>query len=112
VNVYRSSRRREQSGATSERACALLEVSRAAFYEWARHAPSRRQRRVRELLDKIKSVHESKKTYGSPRVHAQLRKNGEVCGTNRVVRLMRANGIVGLKVRALQAGSGRLLGWR
>lgn len=80
-----------------KRTCTLLEVSRAAFYDWACHIPStRRQCRDEELLDKIKTVHDdSKGTYGSPRVHARLRQDGEVCGANRVARLMQANGIVG-----------------
>lgn len=77
-------------------ACALLEVSRAAFYDWARHVPSKRQRRDEELVEKIKTVHkDSKGTYGSPRVHAELRGRGEVCGENRIARLMQRNGIVG-----------------
>jgi putative transposase len=79
-----------------KRACALLEVSRAAFYAWLRHVPSRRQRRDEELVDKIETVHEdSKGTYGSPRVHAELKARGEVCGKNRIARLMQTNGIVG-----------------
>ncbi len=32
----------EQVG-TVAKACELLEVSRSAFYDWSRHAPSRRQ---------------------------------------------------------------------
>ena len=59
------------------------------------YVPSPRQRQD-ELLEEVKGVHEGNRgTYGSPRVHAQLRKDGEVCGRNRVARLMRANGIVG-----------------
>ncbi|MGH2701101.1 MAG: IS3 family transposase [Actinomycetota bacterium] len=37
----------------------------------------------------------SNKTYGSPRVHAQLRSDGHECGKNRVARLMQAHGLVG-----------------
>lgn len=79
-----------------KRACALLEISRAAFYAWLQHIPSKRCRADQMLLGKIRSIHkDSKGTYGSPRVHAQLRKNGEVCGENRIARLMQVNGIVG-----------------
>jgi hypothetical protein len=57
VNVYPfiEAERAEQRNVKC--ACALLEVSRAAFYDWARHVPSRRQRRDDELLEKIKFVH-------------------------------------------------------
>ena len=79
-----------------KRACALLEVSRAAFYEWVRRIPCARKRADHKLLDKIETIHEaSKGTYGSPRVHAQLQIDGETCGENRVARLMQTNGIVG-----------------
>jgi putative transposase len=43
----------------------------------------------------IKVVHKkSRKTYGSPRVHADLNETGHVCSKHRVARLMRENGIV------------------
>ena len=90
IEVERAERR------NVKRACALLEVSRAAFYEWLRRIPSARRRADDKLLARIRSVHhDSKETYGSPRVHAQLRAGGETCGANRVARLMQANGIVG-----------------
>ena len=79
-----------------KRACALLEVSRAAFYEWLRHLPCERKRADARLVEKIETIHDdSKGTYGSPRVHAQLQSDGEICGHNRVARLMQAHGIVG-----------------
>jgi transposase InsO family protein len=42
---------------------------------------------------------ESDQRYGYPRVHAELNRQGFVCGRHRVARLMRLNGIVGLKAR-------------
>ncbi|MCA1708355.1 MAG: IS3 family transposase [Actinobacteria bacterium] len=79
-----------------KRACALLEVSRAAFYDWLRRIPSVRKRADQKLLEKIEAIHDdSNGTYGSPRVHAQLKADGEVCGENRIARLMQVNGIVG-----------------
>ena len=94
IEVERAGRR------NVKRACALLEVSRAAFYDWVRHIPAAQRRADEKLLSKIKSIHDdSKETYGSPRVHAQLQADGEACGENRVARLMQVNGIVGRSKR-------------
>ncbi|MFA5890859.1 MAG: IS3 family transposase [Actinomycetota bacterium] len=79
-----------------KRACELLQVSRTAFYDWAKHVPSARACSDAALLAKIREVHKtSKGTYGSPRVHHQLREDGEVCGRNRVASLMRSNCLYG-----------------
>jgi putative transposase len=48
------------------------------------------------LSVKIASIHkESEGTYGSPRVHQVLRRQGAGCGKRRVARLMRAAGLEG-----------------
>lgn len=74
--------------------CRMLGVSRAGFYAWRGRAPSRRRRRDDELLVQIRAAHAaSRHTYGSPRVHAELRAQGTVCAQKRVARLMRADGI-------------------
>ena len=78
------------------RACAMLKVSRAAYYDWARQIPSARRRSDAAVLAKIKAIHAaSRGAYGSPRVWAQLRNDGQACGRKRVARLMRHSGIVG-----------------
>ncbi len=41
----------------------------------------------------------SRETYGYPRVHAELKRQGITCGKHRVARLMRENGIMGKKAR-------------
>jgi transposase InsO family protein len=77
------------------RACALLKVSRAAFYQYLA-GPSRRARADAELTKQIKAVHnESKGRYGAPRVHAELRRRGRRHSRKRVARLMRSAGIRG-----------------
>ena len=78
-----------------KRACALLKVSRAAFY-FHQAGPSQREREDAELTEQIQAVHEqSKGRYGAPRVHAELRRRGRRHGRKRVARLMRAAGIRG-----------------
>jgi len=74
--------------------CRLFSISRSGYYEWKQRAPSARSVRDTELIEKIRSIHhESRQTYGSPRMYAQLRKTGERISRKRVSRLMKVNGI-------------------
>ena len=77
------------------RACALLKVSRAAFYQHLA-GPSRRQRADAQLASQIRAVYqESRGRYGAPRVHAELARRGHHHGRKRIARLMRSAGIAG-----------------
>ena len=77
--------------------CRVLGVSRAGYYAWRRRPPSARARADGELTRRIHQIHAmSRGTYGSPRVHAELRASGQRCGRGRVARLMRATGLRGL----------------
>jgi transposase InsO family protein len=77
------------------RACALLKVSRAAFYAHL-SGPSRREQQDAELTEQIRDVHEdSKGRYGAPRIHAELRRRGRRHSRKRIARLMRSAGICG-----------------
>jgi len=74
--------------------CRALEVSRSGFYAAARRAASARARRDQELRTQVCVIHQaSRRTYGSPRVHAELQAQGERCGRKRVARLMRQEGL-------------------
>ena len=78
------------------RACAVLEVSRAAYYEWHKQEPSQRTQEDQELTEKAKAIFErSRQTYGSPRVHQELRRQEMRCSRKRVARLMREQGLTG-----------------
>lgn len=69
-----------------------LEVSPSGFYAH-QHKPERtRAKADQKLTAHIKTVfQQSRRTYGSPRVAAALRREGHHCGKNRVARLMRQN---------------------
>ena len=72
--------------------CVALSVSRSGYYQWAGTEQSERAEANAELSKEIERIyHEHKGRYGSPRITQQLRKQGVMCGENRVARLMREN---------------------
>ena len=77
--------------------CRVLGVSRSGWYAWqARLRPTPREIGDSQLTGKIREIHgASRETYGSPRVHAQLLRDGVDVGKERVERLMRRAGIRG-----------------
>ncbi len=76
--------------------CRVLRVARSGYYAWARRGVSARAQADEALITRIAAVHErSRRTYGAPRVHAELRAAGVRCARKRVARLMRAAGLVG-----------------
>ena len=77
--------------------CRVLEVSRSGFHAWAAREPSARAVADAALSERIAEIHgESRTTYGSPRVHAELRlADGVRVGRKRVERLMRLAGLSG-----------------
>jgi putative transposase len=79
-------------------ACRVLNVSRSGFYEWLSRLDSARRQENELLLKQIRQIHEeSRGTYGSPRIHAELTLGlGLPVNLKRVARLMRQAGIQGL----------------
>jgi len=69
-------------------------VSRSGFHAWLRRQPSKRWVSDVRLAELIHQVHaESDGTYGSPRIHAELRHRGVRVGRKRVERLMRRHSL-------------------
>ena len=77
-----------------EEACDLLNVSVSGFYAWKNRPASPRQHRDLILLAHIRAEFStSNETYGSPRMHAELKESGLPTGRHRVARLMSDNGL-------------------
>jgi putative transposase len=78
--------------------CRVMGVSTSAFYAWRANPVSARDWSDAMLTDSIVDIHRmSRRCYGSPRVHAELRLGGGVrCSRKRVERLMRQAGVAGI----------------
>ena len=76
----------------------MLKTSRSGYYDWATRPESARETENRQLVKMIKAIHEeSRRSYGSPRVTAELRLGlGVTVNRKRVERLMREHGIQGV----------------
>jgi len=73
--------------------CALLGVSRSAYYDW-RGGKGPRQKEDARLSQELEAVFVAKRrTYGRVRLTHELRARGHTCGERRVGRLMRAKGL-------------------
>ncbi|WP_016823791.1 IS3 family transposase [Streptomyces viridosporus] len=96
MNVHPFIEAEKQAGHRVKRACELLKVSRAAFHARRTGAVGPRAVQDAELTEQITAVRaRSRGTYGAPRIHAVLRREGTACGRRRIARLMRAAGLAG-----------------
>jgi putative transposase len=79
---------------------AVLGEPVSTFYDRVGRKPSARALSNAALLERIEAVWEaSRRTYGSPRVHAMLLRQGVAVSQNWVARLMAAAGIEGAHLR-------------
>lgn len=78
----------------------LLKVSRSGFHAWCHHVPSARAQQDATLLTRIRAIYlRSHGTYGTPRIHAVLAREGIHVARKRVARLMREAGLRGVSRR-------------
>jgi putative transposase len=86
--------------------CRNLDVSKAGYYAWRRREETDRSRRDAELSTEIRRVHmESRRHYGRPRIHKELRESGVRVSGKRLARLMRIDGIKGKKRSSSKSSS-------
>jgi putative transposase len=80
--------------------CRVLGVSTSGFYAWQKAPESARTKSDAVLARRISATHlKSRRRYGSPRVHAELRAEGVRVGQKRVARIMRTEGLVARRRR-------------
>jgi transposase InsO family protein len=78
--------------------CEAFCVSRSGFYDWLerRSNPSARAKEDVELAEQIREVHQqSRGTYGTPRLQAELRHRGHKHSRKRIDRIRRELGLSG-----------------
>ena len=93
--------------------CRLLGVSRSGYYDWERGAPGESELADAWLIERIRAIHaRSRGTYGSPRVHAELRRGGVGVGRKRVEWLIRRAGLEGAHRRRRRGTTVRVQGVR
>jgi len=84
--------------------CQVMQLKTGSYYAWC--SQKRRERRREEharqqiLVEQIqKEHHQSRDSYGSPRIYRELQEQGIKCGRHRVARLMHDHDIVAKKAR-------------
>ena len=90
------------------RMCGVLAVSRSGFYAWHRRPESSRVQTDRQLMARIRVLHQqTREAYGARKMWQLLKREGVACGRHHVARLRRLAGLVALRrrryVRTVQA---------
>jgi transposase InsO family protein len=84
--------------------CQVLEVSRSGYYQWIKYPESTRKIEDRDLKQKIVAIyHDSRRTYGSPRIYQKLLREGYQVSKKRVERLMKEAGIYAVAKKKYRA---------
>jgi hypothetical protein len=79
---------------TVERMCRVMKVSRSSYYNWLKNPVCKRKIENEMFSNLIYDIyHQSKRTYGSPRIHKELKERGFNISQRRIAKIMRALGI-------------------
>jgi len=80
--------------------CQVLDVSRSGYYSWLKRTPSKRELENNKLKIKIAEIYwKSRGTYGSPRIHEKLKKEGYHYNIKRIERLLKELGLKAIQKR-------------
>ncbi|MCY4658091.1 MAG: IS3 family transposase, partial [Gammaproteobacteria bacterium] len=81
-----------------KRLCRVMEVAKSGYYQWCKHVPSDRAKLdlvLTQALHRLRAMNPLHRTFGSPRMHDLLVKEGFQVGVKRVARLMRESKMQG-----------------
>ncbi len=79
---------------TVAKMCQTMEVSRSGYYAFLRRPESKRSKRQKQVLERIRAIHkENHEIYGAPSITVELNETGTPASKGMVARLMRKNGI-------------------
>ena len=71
-----------------EKMAKVLNVSCAGYYKFINKQESPREKENKQFAQAIREIHvDSRGVYGSPRIHAVLKKQGKKCSRKRVASL-------------------------
>jgi putative transposase len=80
--------------------CRVLGLSTSGYHAWLVRPPSTRAEANATLLERMREIHAfSRRSYGAPRMYAELRDDGALVNRKRVIRLMKQDGLVGVTRR-------------
>jgi len=80
--------------------CAAFDVTRSGYLAWEQRKPSVRAQADAQLQTTITTIHAAHRgRYGAPRIHAELRAQGQRHSRKRIARLLRQAGLRGLCAR-------------
>jgi transposase InsO family protein len=81
--------------------CDALRISRAGFYAWRSEEESARAQRDHELLPLVRDVFwKHKRRYGARRIAVELGSQGELCGVDRVAKLLKIQGLAAIQPKS------------
>ena len=78
-----------------KRMCQVFGINRSGYYKWKVSGDSKRSLENKKILEEIKNIYyDSRCLYGSPRIHAILKRRGIFCSCRRTAKLMKLNGLM------------------
>ena len=87
-----------------DKMCQILKVSTSGYYHWLKSGPSKLWLENQKLAIEIQSIFEdSFRSYGSPRIKAELEALGYKVSKPRVARIMKANHLYAIRTRKFKA---------
>ena len=83
--------------------CEALGVSRSAYYAWCEETPKDRERRDEQLLPVVRDIFwEHQRRYGARRIAFELGVRGELCGVERVAKLLNSAGLKAIQPKSFK----------